>query len=76
MVVGVDRNACHVVTWQDSCPLLPLLGTVMARLAKALEIGRIEEQNLITPMRLDVVDSVGCLDGTQRTTEPTRWLGL
>ena len=64
------------MTRQDAGPLLPLLGTVMAWLAQALQVRGIEEQPLITLVRLDVVDSVGSLDRTQRTTQAAGWLSL
>ena len=64
------------MTRQDAGPLLPLLGAVMAGLAQALQIPRIEEQILVTLMRLDVVDDVGRLHNIKGATQAAGWLGL
>lgn len=63
-MIGINRDARYVMTGQDAGPLLSLLGAVMAWLAEALKILRIEEQNLIAFVRFDVVDRVGGLDRT------------
>lgn len=64
------------MTRQDAGPLLSLLGAVMAGLAQALQIPRIEEQILVTLMRLDVVDDVGCLHNIKSTTQAAGRLSL
>ena len=64
------------MTRKNAGPLLPLLGSVVTRLAEALQIRRIEEQIFIAFVWLDVVDSVGCLNRAQRTTQAACWLGL
>lgn len=64
------------MTRENPGPLLPLFGAVMALLAQALKILAIEEQNLVTLMRLDVVDRVGGLNRAQRLAQAARWLGL
>lgn len=66
MVIRIDWDARHVMTRQDARPLLPLLGAVVALLAQALQILSIEEQNLVTLMRFDVVDSVSSRYRAQR----------
>ncbi len=64
------------MTWENARALLSLLCSVVALLAQALKIPSIEEQNLITLVRLDVVNGVSCLDRAQRPTQAACWLGL
>ena len=61
MVIRIDWDARYVMTRQDARPLLALLGAVVARLAKALQVLGIEEQSHVSLVRPDVVDSISSL---------------
>ena len=61
---------------ENAGAFLPLLGAVVALLAKALKILPIEEESLVTLVRDDVVDRVGGLNRTQRFAQAARRLGL
>lgn len=76
VMIRIDRDACHVVPWQDAGLLLPLLGAVVTGLAQALEIRRIKEQILVALVRLDVVDGVGRFDNVHCSAHATGWLCL
>lgn len=58
-MVWVDGQPIDVTPDHNARLFLSLLRAVMAKLAEALQIGRIEEQRHVAPVRLDVVSNVG-----------------
>jgi hypothetical protein len=59
VVIRVDGQPVDVTADHDAGFLLALLGAVVAELAEALQVGRIEEESHVASMGLNVVSNAG-----------------
>lgn len=75
-MVRVDRQAIDVTPDHYARLLLSLLRAVMANLAEALQVGRIEEQRDVTTVGFDVVSDVGSYHAALRGAAAAQWLCL
>jgi hypothetical protein len=75
-MVRIDRQTIDVTPNHNAGLLLSLLRAVMAKLAEALQVGRIEEQRDVTTVGFDVVGDVGGYHAALRGAAAAQWLGL
>lgn len=76
VVIRVDWQPIDVAADHDAGLLLALLGAVVAELAEALQVGRIEEENHVASMGLNVVSDAGGNGSALRGAATTQRLAL